>query len=94
MNPINEWREEWERRIREEWDLYDNGSFGHLEGAIDFIQSLLTTHSARLVERILKWIEIHESFDEFPEPHIYANDLRKYLADQAIDIVKDKTNGM
>jgi hypothetical protein len=33
---------EWENKVRAEWDCWDNGRFGHLEGAIQIIDELLT----------------------------------------------------
>ena len=43
---------EWENRVRAEWDLYDNGRFGHLEGAIQIIEELLTSRDTYWKERI------------------------------------------
>jgi hypothetical protein len=101
--PANRWRGDVEKIVRS-WlenekrdnyvDEFKDLSSKTLDGNFDFeelveqLTNLLTTHSAQIVENLMDWIETNESFDEFPEPHIFANDLREYLADQVIDIVK------
>ena len=48
---------EWENRVRAEWDLWDNGRFGHLEGAIQIIEELLTSRDTYWKEMLQKEVE-------------------------------------
>lgn len=51
--------------------------------AVDLIiDNLLTSRDTYWKERVLDWIETNESYDEFPEPHVFANDLREFITNE------------
>lgn len=61
---------EWENQVRVEWDLWDNGRFGHLEGAIQIIEELLKDKDKELQKaREEERERIEAIFKEHVPPH-------------------------
>lgn len=92
VTPVNEWKIDFMDFYMER-GKYEGRRLGH-QGYIDFIQNLLTTHSAHLVERIEGMkkeghngkicLDLESGCTEC------ENDAYNQALDQAIDIVKNK----
>jgi hypothetical protein len=82
-NPAHEWREEIAPRFGSK----------HAKAIEHFIENILDTHTAHLVERLSKEIAIHKEIIRMHEGGMFPKSWHEgkiEAFDQAIDIIKDK----